>query len=383
MGRDIHKSEFEEGTQIKLYIFKNYLKEWLPVFIKIREPWWNNIYIYDFFAGPGIDAIGQPGSPIILLEELKSFCNDLVKKSLNLTIVFNEFAKKKYKSLLENCSAKLEECRSNPDSLKYCPRRDTDNCAFELLYYNRDFKELFRAEYRKIIESPELPRFMFLDQNGIKHITESVFNDLINLERTDFIFFISSSFAQRFIENPEFSRYLKLSKQEFVENKPYHCHRVIFEYYRSLIPTEKVYYLYPFSIKKGANVYGLIFGSNHPLGAEKFLKVVWSVNEQTGEANFDIENEKINPDEPRLFPEQDKPNKLQFFETNLKKMILDGSIGSNREVYDYTFYFGCLPRHANSVLRSLIRDDKISSELIMANDNIHKLPYFKIKLINA
>ena len=32
----------------------------------------------------------------------------------------------------------------------------------------------------------------FLDQYGIKHITEDVFNKIINLKQTDFLFFISS-----------------------------------------------------------------------------------------------------------------------------------------------------------------------------------------------
>jgi three-Cys-motif partner protein len=119
MVRDIHKTEFEEGTFIKLFIFESYIKEWLPVFIKIKDPWWNRIYIYDFFAGPGQDSAGNPGSPLILLRELKPFCLDLHNKKLQLHIIFNEYSRKKYKTLVENCNTYLNECRNNPEY--HCP----------------------------------------------------------------------------------------------------------------------------------------------------------------------------------------------------------------------------------------------------------------------
>jgi hypothetical protein len=34
MGNDFHSKPFDEGTQTKLIIFEEYIKEWLPVFLK-------------------------------------------------------------------------------------------------------------------------------------------------------------------------------------------------------------------------------------------------------------------------------------------------------------------------------------------------------------
>ena len=68
-------------------------------------------------------------------------------------------------------------------------------------------------------------------------------------------------------------------------------HRAVVEHYRHLAGGR--IFFGSFSIKKGANIYGLIFGSAHPLGIEKFLRVCWKVDPVRGEANFDIDDEHM------------------------------------------------------------------------------------------
>jgi hypothetical protein len=58
MAKDLHETKFDEATNVKLAIYRDYLKEWLPVFLAKEEPIWTTINIFDFFAGPGTDAIG-------------------------------------------------------------------------------------------------------------------------------------------------------------------------------------------------------------------------------------------------------------------------------------------------------------------------------------
>jgi three-Cys-motif partner protein len=161
-------------------------------------------------------------------------------------------------------------------------------------FHNADFSEFFEEIFDRMNNKSEWPRFMFLDQYGIKSITKEVFQKLTSLKRTDFLFFISSSYASRFVETESFQKYIKLSREDFDASHKYHCHRKIFDYYKSQIPPDKEFYLSPFSIKKGPNIYGLIFGTNHLLGIEKFLNVAWKLNPKTGDSNFDIDNEHIN-----------------------------------------------------------------------------------------
>lgn len=93
MVKDINSKRFSEETRLKLDIFQDCFKEWLPVFI--QQPYWRELYIYDFFAGSGYDAEGNPGSPMILLEETVSLQKSIVEKQKNVILTFNEYEKKK------------------------------------------------------------------------------------------------------------------------------------------------------------------------------------------------------------------------------------------------------------------------------------------------
>ncbi|MDW7772116.1 MAG: three-Cys-motif partner protein TcmP [Desulfobulbaceae bacterium] len=79
---DLHTRCFDDGTKTKLDIFGKYLEEWLPVFI--HNQYCDNVTICDFFAGPGpgSDSKGNPGSPLIILEVIKKFSNQIKQKGL-------------------------------------------------------------------------------------------------------------------------------------------------------------------------------------------------------------------------------------------------------------------------------------------------------------
>ena len=61
--RNLHQKPFDEGTRDKLELYREYLREWLPVFINGSSV--DILQIFDFFAGPGFDVDGNPGSPVI------------------------------------------------------------------------------------------------------------------------------------------------------------------------------------------------------------------------------------------------------------------------------------------------------------------------------
>ncbi len=118
------------------------------------------------------------------------------------------------------------------------------------------------------------------------------------------------------------------------------------------------YAIHPFTIKKGRNIYGLIFGSNHPLGVEKFLKIAWETNELNGEANFDIDEDWKAAQMP-LFGNK-KLSKKEKFQLELKEFILSKKEVSNKEIYDFTLENGHIIKNALPVMKKLVQENKIS-----------------------
>ena len=357
--KDLFRSPFDDGTISKLEIFEDYFKEWLPVFISKEIPIWKEIRIFDFFGGEGKDVNGVYGSPMRILKVLNQNNSLILKSKVKIHVVINEFEKEKFQVLKEN----LELI--------------ADNSLYTLKYYNEDFIFIFNRYYEKMRLTPN---FLFLDQSGIKQITQTVFSRLIELKQTDFLFFISSSFIKRFADVEEFRKYLSFTKQHFEGESYYHIHRIVLNYYRSLIPIEKSYFIAPFSIKKPAGIYGLIFGSNHTYGMEKFLSVCWKHDSLTGEANFDIDNEKIDSLKPTLFHEMNIPSKRQLFEENLRNQIFDGNLKTNLQVYLFTLNEGFLFKDTNLILKQLKQQNKIEFEFNLISSRLHKELESEIKL---
>jgi three-Cys-motif partner protein len=352
MAKDLHKEPFDDGTKIKLKIYREYLQEWLPVFLVKGNVIWANVSLYDFFAGQGKDLNGELGSPLITINEVNSFQEQISKKQINVSLVFNEFVKKKYNAL----------------KTELTPLMENNSCTITL--ENEDFLAVFNKHYTTMKKGANL---LFLDQNGIKQITPDVFAKIISLKQTDFLFFISSSFIKRFCELDEFKKYLTISKTAIEGKDYYHIHRIVLDYYRSLVPTGKKYFLAPFSIKKGGNIYGLIFGTGHTLGIEKFLQVCWRIDPQTGESNYDIDRENIDLSAPTLFPEYNIPQKRQVFEEELQQHILKGNLKTDKDVYLFTLNRGFLPRDANPILKTLRGNKQISFTFKPITENIHKI----------
>jgi three-Cys-motif partner protein len=351
-AKDLFREPFDEGTKFKLRIFEDYFKEWLPVFISSPRKIWNEIQIFDLFSGEGKDVKGVLGSPLIILNTLNLHVLSIQEKKIKVRVVLNELDRDKYETLVSNIENVIIQN------------------FYDVKKHNDDFKKLFELYYDSMKESAN---FLFLDQNGIKQITEEVFKRIIELKQTDFLFFISSSFIKRFGDSESFQKYLRITSQDLAEKSYYHIHRIVLEYYRSLIPDGKKYYLAPFSIKKPAGVYGLIFGSNHIYGLEKFLSVCWKHDKLTGEANFDIDNERIDIRNPSLFMEFNVPKKIQLFEERLKSKILAGDLSTDLAVYLYSLEEGFLPKHANNVLDNLKVNGKIDFAFKVITSKVHKI----------
>ncbi|OHT43644.1 three-Cys-motif partner protein TcmP [Flavobacterium tructae] len=370
MAKDINKSAFDLATKIKLDIFRESFKEWLPIFI--HTPYVEKRFIYDFFAGSGMDSDKNFGSPLILLDEAKGENLKHCSKSEGKKIVFafNEKLKKKNKELEVNIKEFVNNCLQN------CNR---EKCVYEHHFGNFNFKEAFkRPKVLEIMKNKNYGKFVLLDQYGFKEVDNDIFTQLINFPKTDFIFFISSSFINRFQNHDSIKKYIETEKIEFKKSEPKHCHKLVSQYFKDLIPKNKDYYLHQFSIRKGTNYYGLVFGTGHTLGMEKFLKVCWDKDKMAGEANFDINNDfQLGT----LFYNEKFSNKIEKFKEEFTTKILNNEIVSNIQGLKFTLKSGIQTRIYLEIILNLLENDKIEITRGRFNEkviNIHKLKYSEV-----
>jgi hypothetical protein len=226
--------------------------------------------------------------------------------------------------------------------------------AINLIYENKDFTDVFNQYYKTICDFPSL---VFLDQNGMKFLSDKYLLQLELCNTTDFLYFLSSSYFLRFGDTEEFQSNLKIDLTR-IKEQPYNCvHKSILEQLKEKLPCNSSLKLYPFTIKKTSNVYGIIFGSKHVRGADKFLKAAWKRNTINGEANFDIDDDQ-SKSQLNLF-EGKQLTKREYFAKCLSEKIMNGSIQNNVEAFHYTIEQGHTSKHAYEVAIDMKRKRQI------------------------
>jgi len=341
---DHHKKPYDEGTLNKLEIFSSYVESWLPTFI--MQPHIPEVNIVDFFAGLGYDSEGQPGTPILILNKINGFFNLLMNRNTKINLYFNEYKIHKYEKLIENCESYLQQ---NKRLLKFVT----------IHFSNKDFNEVY---YELIDKTLNCPNLFLLDQSGIKFTNQKNFNTLLQLKTTDFLFFISSSFFKRFNEREEFKDHIHLDEEALKVNPYNFIHRLVLEKYQSLIPKGSDLKIFPFSIKKNSNIYGIIFGSKHIRGVEKFLQIAWNMSKINGEADFDID-EDVAKEQYELnfdnFTTTKPPTKIEIFQKKLESFIKENSKVTNHDLYYFTYEQGHIAKHSKEKLSELRKIKKI------------------------
>ncbi len=357
--KDLHEAPFDETTVAKLEIFEDYAQAWLPTFIMAGRA---NIYVFDFFAGTGYDLNGVEGSPIRILKKVKEQIGNIFQKKVKIHLYFNEFEpqksnQKKFSLLRSAC---LEFLEKNKDVAR----------AVELKLFNRDFEELFPEMLPLIAKFPSL---VYLDQNGIRFLSEKYFLQLERTSETDFLYFVSASYFWRFGGSKEFKVHLDIDMDEAKKDPYKFIHRNIIDQLKRKIPADSKLKLYPYSLKKGANIHGIIFGASHPLAVDKFLSIAWKRNEINGEANFDIDDD-IKKTQLDLYGEK-RLTKIEKFKSSVRQKILKNEIKNNFNLLNYAYSEGHIGGHAADCLREMKKKGEVtynSTSPLVTYESVYK-----------
>lgn len=348
MAKNHHKEAYDEGTLTKLDIFQAYAEAWLGIWSVTTKMKVTELWIWDFFAGPGKSVIGQYGSPLRILKVIEGHESRITQNGIKIHVRFNDKSKSKYRSLICNVESYVQS------SLALSALKSKG--LFDVEYYNSDFGVLFKEVIPTFGKAPAL---MFLDQNGVKYIGNEYLLPLLKSRLTDFLYFVSASYFARFSSQPEF---IKNVPFKWNPDKPFNfIHREVIGYVRAKIPQGSKMRVYPFSIKKGSRIYGLLFGASHVLAAEKFLEIAWKENILNGEANFDID-EDADKRQDCLFEEFRTFTKIEKFAKDVEVAVRALEVKNNHEAYYYAVNNGFLPRHITFILKNLKKSRVIDYE---------------------
>lgn len=358
--KDFHDQTFDDATLLKLDIFRGYIREWLPVFLK--RPTYPEVHIYDFFAGPGTDAAGNPGSPLVIIEELEECLK-----------VHSTPASSEVRIILHFNDNDCEKISKLEDTVK----ERSNTLSYKVTFTCKDFN-LALLENQNSIRDQTTANLIIMDQCGFKHVDSNVFSTLIHCDTTDILFFISSSFIRRFAKEEEVRKYINIPN-ETVETIPAKdIHRFICkEFYQKLIPEWHKYYVAPFSIEKDSstNIYGIIFGTSNLLGLDKFLNVCWKTDGIAGAANYNIDEEISFGGQTSLFEDHKVSRKQDKFQKDMMEFIKQEQ-PDNRKLYWFVLTNGFTPKHANEILKVLQSDERLDVINIDADKEARKGSFY-------
>jgi len=358
--KDLHDEPFDEGTIAKLEIFEDYAQAWIPTFVMQASP---TICIFDFFAGNGYDKNGVPGSSIRILEKIKEQIGNIYQKKVKIKFYINEFepSKKEQKKFIQLQNSCVEYLNLN---------KNVKN-AIEVVYSNEDFEVLFP---RLIPSIKQYPSLVYLDQNGIKFLSDKYLLELERMKQTDFLYYVSSSYFKWLGNTDEFKKHIDLDIEELKNNPHKFIHRNVIGQLRRRLPSNSKLKLYPFSIKKGANIFGIVFGAKHPLAVDKFLNIAWKRSPINGDANYDIDDDS-GPTQLNIFNER-KLTKIEKFKENLKNQVKSQQIKNNFDALDFVHSEGHIGKHASDCLRQMKKNGEIDYDGIsplITYENVYKL----------
>jgi hypothetical protein len=222
-------------------------------------------------------------------------------------------------------------------------------------FYNENAEGLF---FKLLSSIKKYPSLVYLDQNGVKFISQEYLNELEKLNTTDFLYFVSSSFFKRYGSTDEFKKVLEIDLDELEKEEYRNMHRLVLNKMKSRLPIGTELKLFPFSIRKNSNLYGIVFGAKNYLAVDKFLNIAWKRNSLNGEADFDIDQDN-SKNQLDIFSGK-KMTKIEKFQNDLESFILNETIYNNKSALIHTYSCGHIPQHAVDVVRKMKRVGKLN-----------------------
>lgn len=283
-----HNKHFDSGTRKKLSIYNNYIKSAVPVFMNVSKSRIKSIHIYDFFSGPGHDANGNWGSPLLAIETVLQMATAPQTAHLWGKRIYFHFFDRKRKH--------IDALKNNIELYFGDKLRSYDNVKCDCLAL--DFATSFQLAIPEI-RKQGTANILFIDQFGMAHFDVPKLVELSKCYFTDCLLFMASSSLHRFKDLQD-----RFTQMGYKFNNPKdlkEVHSKILEAFKKAKKATKLYFGSFAFQKKYNNIYGLIYFSGSKRGIDKFLRLCWKEDPHQGMADFFLHDNQPNKNDQLLF----------------------------------------------------------------------------------
>jgi three-Cys-motif partner protein len=267
--------QIEEHTKAKHRILRRYLDAWLPIMSSRNS---RLLYI-DGFAGPGVYAGGEPGSPIIAL---KSYLEHRARERITseLVYVFIEEREDRVERLKEEVG-KLGELPANVE------------VQIEVNSYGEAFAQTL--DYLEEKGSALAPTFAFIDPFGYSQASMELSGRFLQFNRCEVLIYVPFRFILRFVSVAGQEEALttlfgtdgwKAARDVSGDDRL----QLLHDLFQTQLKNEcGLDYVRSFEIvtARGNSGYHLFFVTKHELGLARMKEAMWKIDPEEGQRYAD------------------------------------------------------------------------------------------------
>ena len=339
-------------TQAKLDLYKGYLEHYLRVLC--NAPFCKQINIFDIYCGAGIYDDGKKGSPLLTIDCIRNVREKMADNGnpiTSISLLVNDYDVQKLENVKKNTNIQGIE-------------------KFTIEYSNQDANKMLEIVSIRISEYPKDHRnLIFIDPYGYSNINKEKIANLIKNNCTEIVLFLPVNQMYRFTEiaflDEERPHYEKLRQfiVSFFDNPLNINAKSIFDYIHSIkeaLSIDNTYYTCSHYIEREkGNYYAIFFITSNIYGLEKMIETKWKLDPVKGKGFQQSDDSKQLSMFDDEIKEIDYKREITYFESLIYGAIKRSGILSNIELYELTLKNEFLPKHANSVLKNLLKSNKV------------------------
>jgi len=263
----------EPHTKAKHEILRRYLGAWFPILSK----WSGRIIYLDGFAGPGVYAGGEIGSPVIALETAANHV--LLPRFKEIKFIFIEKDKARAQKLVDVLKQRFPTL---PANINYS-------------VYDAEFAPTFGEGLNELEKQGAnlAPTFAFLDPFGFSGLPMKLIGRMLNCDKCEVLITFMSGFVRRFNDELREEALNELYatdewKKIHEIDAPEEREKFLLQLYESqLKKLGGVEYVRSFGMigPNSQMIYYLVFATKHLKGLEVMKDAMWKVD-RTGSFKF-------------------------------------------------------------------------------------------------